>query len=56
MDNYIGVATRHGLSGLEALEFASRQYDKDKKREERRMVREKESEEREREKEREERE
>ena len=46
MDHYIELAAKHGLCGLEALEFASKHYEKDQEREERRIVREKESEER----------
>ena len=46
MDHYIEIAAKHGLCGLEALEFASKHYEKDQEREERRIVREKESEER----------
>ena len=51
MESYIDIATRQGLSGIEALEFASKQYEKDQEREERRQVREKEREEKERERE-----
>ena len=51
MESYIDIATRQGLSGIEALEFALKQYEKDKEREERRQVREKEREEKERERE-----
>ena len=51
MDSYIDIATREGLSGIETLEFASKQYEKDQEREERRQVREKEREEKEMERE-----
>ena len=61
MDAYVELARREGLTGIEALEFASKQYEKDQDREERRHVREerekeREREEREKEREREERE
>ena len=65
MDTYMDLATRQGLQGAEALEFAAKMFEKDMEREERRQEREqtrlreeKEREEREneREKEREERE
>ena len=51
MDSYIDIATRQGLSGIEALEFASKQFGEDQEREERRQVREKEREREEKEKE-----
>ena len=38
MEHYIEIAARHVLSGLEALEFASKQHDKDQEREERKLV------------------
>ncbi|XP_043203715.1 uncharacterized protein LOC122371441 [Amphibalanus amphitrite] len=47
MDKYVELATRQGLSGLEALEFASKQYEKDQEREERKLTREREREEKE---------